>query len=326
VDPLTALILAMWIAGKLTKNVYQDSVFKARGEDPPSFRREQERWRARQARSAGRSGDTPGRQFWANAWADAVASADERRARAAEKAAERRRAKWTEADRAKAEDEAHAINQRLIDEPPAKEAPAPAPAPAPPRAPREWTVRCAGCDRDVRSADTRTVEVGDIEVRLCGSCWLKRTEQPKPEFPEPPECPPTAYDGVPEPASAPSPGQNAEVIQFADWQRPAAGPTTTEVQPVSAEITGLRSAIQFCEGAAAAADQNVTQTEMANAGLQAGGTYGAAVTHAQVGMEALTDASVHCRNAARTFRAQLTVTESYEANRGAGSREFVTNN
>lgn len=377
-DPLTALIIAMWVASRFTKNVYQDSVFKARGEDPPSFRREMARWEAKQARAAGRSADTPGRRFFANAWRDAVESADERRARASKKAAERRREKWTEADKAKAEDEAHAINERLVDEPPAKEAPTPesmrcdrcgkdtptkdmklrvplrleiiqrvcprcsadidrddsefrnlnpdwgriddSEPTSPDRG--ERMVQCAECGNDVRATDTSWINVDGATLAVCPPCRLNRAE-PKQEFPEPPECPPTAYDGTLEPAPAPT-GQGAEVIQFADWQRSAPSPTT-EVQPLTAEITGLRSAIQFCEQAAAAADQNVTQTEMANAGLQSGGTHGAAVTHALTGMEALTDAAAHYRNAAQIFRSHLNITESYEANNGAGSREFVTN-
>jgi hypothetical protein len=332
-DPLTALIIAMWIAGRLTKNVYQDSVFKARGEDPPSFRREQERWRAKQARAGTRSADTPARRFWANAWQDAVESADERRARAAEKARERRRAKWTDADRAKAEDDAHAINERLIDEPPGHEPPGQeAPKPdriddTPPASPDrgERMVQCADCGNDVRATDTSWINVDGATLPVCPPCRLKRAEPAKQEFPDAPECPPTAYDdGTHKPAPDPAVGEDAEVIQFADWQRPAAN-TTTEVQPVTAEITGLRSAIQFCEKSAAAADENVTQTEMANAGLQAGGTYGAAITHAQVGMEALTDGGAHFRTAAQIFRRHLTIAEQYEANKGAGSREFVTN-
>lgn len=110
-DPLTALIIAMWLAGRFTKNVYQDSVYKARGEDPPSFRREQERWERRQQKRA--TGDGPGRKLIGNAWADACAAADDRRDRLARRAAERRQAKWAGADVDAAEAEAREINERL---------------------------------------------------------------------------------------------------------------------------------------------------------------------------------------------------------------------
>lgn len=151
-DPLTALIIAMWIAGRLTKNVSQDLAWKARGEDPPSFRREMARWEAKQARAANRTSDGPGRRFWANAWADAVASADERRARVTEKAKERRRQKWTDADRDAAEAEARDINDRV-------------PAPTP----EVQTWPCGGgCGRTLTHDDVAGYALtGD---RLCRNC------------------------------------------------------------------------------------------------------------------------------------------------------------
>lgn len=326
-DPLTALIIAMWVASRFTKNVYQDSVFKARGEDPPSFRREMARWEAKQARSANRTSDGPGRRFFANAWRDAVESADERRARAAQKAAERRRSKWTEVDRAKAEDEAHAINERLIDEPPAKETQEPKRVDdAPPASPdhAERMVQCAACGNDVRATDTSWITVDGATLAVCPPCRLKRAEPPKQEFPEPPECPPTAYDGTLEPAPPAPAGQGAEVIQFADWQNKAsAGPAPKESN-MSAEITGLQSAIAFAQGSATAADQSIVQTEMAIANLQAGGTSGDAITQLQQAMENLGAVAATFRAAEATLSSQLAVTEAYAANQGAGSREFVT--
>lgn len=384
-DPLTALIIAMWIAGRLTKNVYQDAVFKARGEDPPSFRREMARWeakQARQARSAGRSADTPGRRFFANAWADAVASADERRARVTEKAKDRRRAKWADADAAAAEDEAYAINKRVADEPSdegmsvvvtrrcercGKPTPpgdirgriplrleivqrvCPDCSAAIDRDDREFQnldpdwgriddseptspdhsermVQCASCGGDVRPVDTSWVNVDGATLAMCPMCRLTRAEQPEPELPEPPSCPPNAYDDgtqppVPEPV--PPAGEDAEVIQFADWQTKSSAGHETKESHMS-EITGLRSAIAFAEGSATSADQAITQTEMAIANLQAGGTSGAAITELQQAMENLRATAAQFRAAASTLSAHLGVTEQYEANQGAGSREFVT--
>lgn len=298
-DPLSALLLAMWIAGYFTKNIYQDAVFRARGEDPPSFRREQAR-RERRAHRDGAVHDGPGRQFWRNAWGDAIALADERRARVASKAADKRRAKWAEQDLANAEDEAHKVNDRLnaTDGPDIIEPPA-------------VTGQCHFCRREFPPEHLWPArDDDDATVASCRPCWIARNQGPKPERDHP------------EPAAPET--EDAEIIQFADWQRPAADGTTEKENTLSAEITGLRSAIAYAEGSATAAERAVTQDEMAIAGLQAGGTTGAAITSLQASMEGHTQNAAHYRAAAAELTQQLQVAEAYEANQGAGTREFVT--
>lgn len=146
-DPLTALIIAMWIAGRFTKNVYQDSVYKARGEDPPSFRREQERWERKQAKRA--AGDGPGRKLIGNAWADACAAADDRRQRVAERAADRRRVKWAQSDADAAEVEAREINERV-------------------QAGTEPVFTCGGCQAQIPQSDVAGFALsGDALCRDC---------------------------------------------------------------------------------------------------------------------------------------------------------------
>ncbi|MCP2340189.1 hypothetical protein [Actinomadura rupiterrae] len=112
-DPLTALLVAMWIAGHFTKNVTQDLAWKARGEDPPSFRREQ----ARRANGTSRRPFTErreARRFWVNAWEDAWENADARRARRHDRKAERLREKWELQDEVeRAEKQAHDRNRAL---------------------------------------------------------------------------------------------------------------------------------------------------------------------------------------------------------------------
>jgi hypothetical protein len=184
-------------------------------------------------------------------------------------------------------------------------------------------VQCAACERNVRATDTSWITVDGATLAVCPPCRLKRAE-PKQEFPEPPECPPTAYDGTLEPAQPAPAGQGAEVIQFADWQNKAsAGPAPKESN-MSAEITGIQSAIAFAQGSATAADQSIVQTEMAIANLQAGGTSGDAITQLQQAMENLGAVAATFRAAEATLSSQLAVTEAYAANQGAGSREFVT--
>lgn len=171
-DPLTALIIAMWIAGRFTKNVYQDSVYKVRGEDPPSFRREQER-RARRA-----SGDGPGRRLLGNAWADACAAADERRARLAARATERRHAKWVDGDADAVEAEAREMNERVSAVP-------------------ETVYVCGGCGTSLPLSDVAGYALsGDP---LCRDC---RTGQPAGSTPEPGPAPePTRRNSRPAPYS-----------------------------------------------------------------------------------------------------------------------------
>lgn len=294
-DPLSALLLAMLIAGYFTKNVYQDAVFRARGEDPPSFRREQAR-RERRAQRDGAAPDGPGRRFWRNAWADAVTSAEERRERITAKAAKKRRAKWAEQDAAAAEDEAYAINDRVT--------PDQATASSP-------MSRCHFCRNEFPAQDLWPIrDVTDSRVDACHPCWHKRNQSPEPDKPE-----------VPKPA-IPAQSGDAEIIQFADWQRSAASDTEKE-NTMSAEISGLRSAITFAEGSAKAAEAAAAQDEVAIAGLQAGGTTGSAITALHAAAEGHRVVAGYYNTAAVELRQHLQVAEAYETNQGAGSREFV---
>jgi hypothetical protein len=359
-DPLSALLLAMWIAGYFTRNVYQDAVFRARGEDPPSFRREMARWERRRAREERRgTGDGPGREFWRNVWGDAVSSAEERRERFAAQRAERRRARWADRDAAAAEDAAYEANARVDaaaagepDEPPVRtgrchfcggefptaalwparddegatvdachpcwhtrnrrQAPnQPEPEPADP----ETTIRCGDCEREVPFGDASLIYVDHVRRMVCDTCRLRRAQHDADERAKPAET--TSVDPVVDDAG------DAEVIQFADWRRTAASKTDKETD-LSAEITGLQSAIAFATGSAAAADQAIAQTEMAIANLQAGGTSGDAITQLQQAMENLAATAATFRAAETTLQQQLQVREAYEANQGAGHREFVT--
>lgn len=338
-DPLSAMLLAMWIAGYFTRNTVQDLVWKARGEDPPSVRREQ----ARRERRAERASDPgPGRRFWGNVWADAVASAEERRAR------------WAEQDVAAAEDEAYVINERL-------DAAGDTGGPAEPAEPAPvvhdqvvWS--CRGCGTRMCNAGTDPYERGEELCRACRALeenaaaprrchfchysfpttglWPTRTTDGR-TVGACPDCwhdqhahrpDPAAADSgdqpEPSPAADPEPG-DAEIIQFADWQRPATGSTEKE-NDMSAEITGLQSAIAYAEGSAAAAERAAAQDEMAIAGLQAGGTTGVAITSFQASMEGHTQNAAHYRAAAAELTRQLQVKEAYEANQGAGEKTFVT--
>lgn len=104
-DPLTALIFSMVIATVFTKNVVQDSVFKATGKLPPSYLRQQERMKmaaaavnkVREGRAVRKPRPSGGfRGFFADAYNDAWETADEvRRHRRAKRTAARRQ-KWAD--------------------------------------------------------------------------------------------------------------------------------------------------------------------------------------------------------------------------------------
>lgn len=141
------LLLAMSIAYYMTRNTVQDMAYAIRGEDPPSYRRERERWERRQAKRA--EGDAPTKRLFANAWADACAAGDERRARMVERASERRRRKWADADADAAEVEAREINDRIDTHP-------------------EQVFQCGGCRQKITQSEVAGYALsGDPLCRTC---------------------------------------------------------------------------------------------------------------------------------------------------------------
>lgn len=348
-DPVSALLMAMLIAGYFTRNITQDVVYAIRGADPPSYRRQRERWKQRQAK-----GDGPGRKFLANAWADAVASAEERRARMVAKAAAKRRAKWAEQDRAEAEDEAYAINERLI-----PDAPDDLDGPTLNTGAAEqdevlWA--CRKCGREMRNSGPdgyprdervcrhcrtgdplpdrrpchfcrRTLPAGELwatrsaegaTVDACKPCWEdhnRAAREPRREASEPSE---------PSEPSGPGP-EGAKVIRFSDWQRPAANGTAEKENGMSAEVTGLRSGIAYVKKGTAAATQAAAQTEVVIAALRNGGVTGPAISHLTAAVEGHQINAGHYATADTALTRQLQVTEQYEVTPDAGTKEFVTN-
>lgn len=384
-DPLTALIIALWVASRFTRNMYQDAVFKARGEDPPSFRREMARWEAKQARSAGRSADTPGRRFFANAWADAVASADERRARVTEKAKDRRRAKWADADAAKAEDEAYAINKRVADEPSdegmsvvvtrrcercGKPTPpgdirgriplrleivqrvCPDCSAAIDRDDREFQnldpdwgriddseptspdhsermVQCASCGGDVRPVDTSWVNVDGATLAMCPMCRLTRAEPPERELPEPPPCPPNAYDtDSAEPADN-DPGSVAEpqvrpVTDLNEWRTKGSTPPITKEDIVSGETTNLSAALQWTQEMSTQSGAAAASTETSIATMQNAGVSGEVIAKLAQAQDLAAQLMAAFDAAHSELARQLAVKDAYQATPDAGDKQFVT--
>lgn len=105
------LLLAMLIAYYMTKNTVQDLAWKATGQDPPSYRREQERIRRRENRRP-ITERREGRKFLVNLFEDAMESAGEHRERIHNRRRKRRLEQWDREDFVEIEDEAYERNTR----------------------------------------------------------------------------------------------------------------------------------------------------------------------------------------------------------------------
>jgi hypothetical protein len=91
-------LVILWFAVILVRNLFQDLMWLMRGEDPPSFRRQQERLRLRAERGGPITDRYEARRYWANAWHDAWESASERRQRRHEQRRQDRRERWARED------------------------------------------------------------------------------------------------------------------------------------------------------------------------------------------------------------------------------------
>lgn len=91
-----------------------------------------------------------------------------------------------------------------------------------------------------------------------------------------------------------------------------------------AEVTGLVSALAHATEMRKAFEESTAGAEQYLAGLQAGGVKGPALEAVQQAMEAQQAAAASWAQAEATLQRHMAVREAYEANRDAGSREFVT--
>jgi hypothetical protein len=300
-DPISAILLAMAVAGYFTKNIYQDSVFKARGQDPPSYRRQQERAqrRAEKANRVSVGERQEARRFWVNAWEDAWESADEQRARRRAKKLQERRRRWADEDLAYAEDEAYERN-RARDEAERPKTPIPAPAPIP-------------APRPAAEGEGPKPEPG------------ASTEDAKPDETKPAEQPADQPAGTtpPGPTDDHKPDtEGATVFRPDVWNRPA---TTTQEDPsMSAESHNLAAALAYTNDMATQSDAAIASTETSIAGMTAGGVTGEAITAMHAAQEALAQAAAQFRNAHAELERHISIKEAYNANQGAGEKQYVT--
>lgn len=312
------LLVSMLVAYYMTRNTVQDLAWKATGQDPPSFRREQERIARRDARRP-ITDKREARKFWANAWADAWEAAGEKRERIHNKRMGRRHQAWDQEDLAEAEDEAYDRNQR---EPMPEPETATEPARPDEHHPKsEPLIPCWVCEAHVPASELTPRTVNDRQRSMCPLCAALHDahSQPTPAGADPE--PTVDSDAAPKPV--PAGAGDAQVIQFADWQRTAAGETTEEENSVS-ETTNLSAALAYTRNMANNARQGVSSVETSISGLTAGGVTGPTLSALAQAQEALNQAAAAFDTANAALVRHIQVQEAYAANRDAGSKQFVT--
>ncbi|TDD97679.1 hypothetical protein [Actinomadura rubrisoli] len=328
------LLLALWIAYYLTRNTVQDLSWKARGEDPPSFRREQERWK----RSKGSSGGGPGRRFFANAWSDACASADERRARMAKRAAARRRSKWAKKDLADAEDHAYEINERMDpsvdDQAPAPSAKASARPSAGPsadptaEAPQAPDARCYLCNHEFRLANLRPLHLSHAPegtVLACRSCWETETARQKADTAaRQAAAPPVVPEQEDKEVTASGKASGGTVTDLSRWRSKGSTPPITKEDIVSGETTNLIAALRWTQEMATQSGAAVASTEISISTMRNAGVSGAVIDKLALAQDLASHLTAAFDDAHAELEADMVVKDAYQARQGAGDKEFVT--
>lgn len=99
---------------------------------------------------------------------------------------------------------------------------------------------------------------------------------------------------------------------------------TIDMTATTTEVVGLSDTIRFCEDSAAAYRAQAQATERTQAAIEAGGVTGTASQMFASAMENCNAAASAMDEAAAEFKQHLGVQEQYNANPGAGTREFVT--
>lgn len=92
----------------------------------------------------------------------------------------------------------------------------------------------------------------------------------------------------------------------------------------TSEVVGLTDIIRFCDDSAGAYRAQAHATERAAAAAAAGGVTGPAAAKLAHAMELANAAATAMDEAAAEFKPHLGIQEQYNANQGAGTREFVT--
>lgn len=327
------MLFCLLVACYLVRNTTQDLVFKATGQLPPSYRREEARREAREKRAAERraKGDGPIKRFLMRELEEALIDAEARRKRARDKKRAKRELEW-------AEEDAHEENAHR---PPLEE--------SEPQEPE--LLQCGQCG--VSLTRDQIAGYNMSADPLCAICRHSRTgDRPSPDLPpwpwkeDPPaseQSPqqPTVPPATPHPRSPDSPDTTeaprpapagdpapAEVIDIATWRRPGAIPkpikeddmTTTAT---SGETTNLAAALNYTTEMANQCAMGAASVETSIATLRAGGVTGPVLADLMAAQELLSQAMSKFTSANAHLTQQLVVKEAYQATPDAGEKQFV---
>lgn len=339
---LEFLIISWLVSRYLVRNFWQDSLHAWRGEDPPSYRREQERFKAKQAKGEGPDTHRAAKRYFANAWNDAFETAEEKRARRRAKRLEKLHDRWSEEDGDRRDEGGDHDRHWDGDEPAERDE-------SPPDS------LCFYCGIVEATTACRN-GLGDLHP-ACAVCAAARDRSSHQDGTEPdsmpePEAEPETKpepnaepdpDPEPEPEPEPDPEPDSEPASEpvaedddSEYQTVLPEPTATVIafpamhtntkeNNMSAEIADLRAAINFTAESATRAVEGVNNIELALTGLRAGGTTGVAVTELQKAAECLTAAAACFKASNAELRRHLSVADQYQANQGAGEKEFLVN-
>jgi hypothetical protein len=97
----------------------------------------------------------------------------------------------------------------------------------------------------------------------------------------------------------------------------------TTTMPTDIEVVSLNKAIHYSESTARVAKEMVNSIDFTVASLAAGGVTGVAVAEFTSAKEGFGTVAAAFERAAMEFKAQLAIQEAYDANPGAGSKEFI---
>lgn len=101
------------------------------------------------------------------------------------------------------------------------------------------------------------------------------------------------------------------------------GPTMTTTMPTGTEVTSLNKAIDYSESTAHVALEMVNSIDFTIASLAAGGVTGIAIAEFTSAKDSFRSVAAAFERAAVEFKAQKAIQEAYNANPGAGSKEFI---
>jgi hypothetical protein len=176
-----------------------------------------------------------------------------------------------------------------------------------------------------------------VDGEVCLSCrdrQEQRNQHRDDQDDEPPSCPkclttmttapnigdPISYDGK---GIYRCPSCDYKIRRSPTDDSTQEGPTTMTTTIPTGEVVGLSDTIKFCEGSAEAFRAQVHATELTIAATAAGGDTSQGAAKLATAMELCTAAAAAMDEAAAEYKSHVGIQEQYNANPGAGDRDFI---